>query len=91
MVAAVLAADLVHEDVTAGLHRPAHGDDAAVDARQLARGIPRRLDVLPQEPDVAAELRLRVVDLRALPEPRLLPGGGSAARENRGRNGREQE
>src|SRR5439155_17293269 len=42
-------------------------------AGQLARGVTRRLHVEEQEPDVAVVLRLRVVDLRALPEPRL-PG-----------------
>ena len=40
VVAAVLAADLVHEHVTARLERTADGNDAAVDPRQLPRGIP---------------------------------------------------
>jgi hypothetical protein len=77
--------------VAAGLERSADGDDTAVDPRQLARGIPRALDVLAQESDVAPVLRLDVVDLRALPEPRLRLRARRAARDDRGRQRGEQE
>src|SRR5437763_11213382 len=74
MVACVLAPDLVHQHMAPGLGGPADHAHATVDARQLTRGVSRLLDVEPQQADVAAVLRISVVDLRALPEPRLALG-----------------
>src|SRR5262249_25537970 len=92
MVARVLAADLVHQDVAARLERAADGEHALVDPGQLPRRIAGALDVESQQADVAAVLRVGVVDLRAPPEPRLPQrgAGGLAGNEQRGR-GREQD
>src|SRR6266542_1356698 len=88
MCTPVLAPDLVHQDMAARLEWPADGHRPAIDARKLAGGIVRGLDVQPQQTDIAAELRLGVVDLRALPEPRLLRG---ALRTGRGGNKRDDQ
>ena len=71
VVAGVLAPDLVHQHMAPGLGGSADHAHATVDARQLTRGVSRLLDVEPQQADVAVVLRISVVDLRALPEPRL--------------------
>ena len=91
MVAAVVTPDLVHEDVTARLERAADRDDPPVDPRQLPCRVARRLDVEPQQPDVAAVLHLRVVDLCALPEPWFLAGAGSCGRDQRRGDDRQDE
>src|SRR5205823_2657152 len=61
------------------------GGRAAVDARQLGGGIAGAVDVLQQQPDVAAPLRVEPSDLIALPEPRPM-----LLRRGRRREGREQ-
>ncbi len=80
VLATELPSHLVHQHVTARLHRTADRDDPAIDARQLLGRISRRVDVLAQQSHVAAVLRFEIVDLRALPEPGFAGGSASTAR-----------
>jgi hypothetical protein len=61
---------------------PKPAEQFALFERGTAGGIAGPLDVLPEQPDVTAELRFGVVDLRALPQPGLAARSPSASRQD---------